>query len=175
VFTVSDDADEIRRQMAAIRRELHQDVKEVVATAGAVTDWRRYITSFPWVSLGAAFAAGYLLVPRRSRTAESLADVSSALRAVERTGEQMVGEAMRRDEPAGQRKSLASTALAIVTPLALRAAQGYAMKYLEQWIMQQQTGHAHAVTSPDRYGPRAGTGSGRPVGPRRAGGSGPAG
>jgi hypothetical protein len=173
VATVSNEVDEIRREMAGIRRDLHKDVKEVVETAGAVTDWRRYITTFPWVSLGAAFAAGYVLVPRRSRTAQVLADVSRIREAVEATGEKAV-------EATKPRQSLAGAALGMVVPLALRAAQGYAMNYLEQWILQQQKAHPRAGPPRDYSGHQGGPGAqggigpGRPAGPRRAGGPGPA-
>jgi hypothetical protein len=32
-----------------------------------MTDWRYYCRAYPWASMGAAAAAGYLLVPRRAR------------------------------------------------------------------------------------------------------------
>ena len=52
--SVSNEVDEIRRQMAQIRRELHEDVQGVVAGAEAVADWRRYIRLYPWAAVGAA-------------------------------------------------------------------------------------------------------------------------
>ena len=65
--TASNDIDSIRQQMAQIRHELHQDVRGVVVNAEAVTDWRRYYRMSPWASLAAAFAVGYLVVPKRRR------------------------------------------------------------------------------------------------------------
>ncbi|MHC5544836.1 hypothetical protein ACYOEI_41915, partial [Singulisphaera rosea] len=65
--TVTNDADEILRQMALIRRDLHEDVRGVVASAEAVTDWHRHIRNHPWLALGAATAVGYFVVPRRHK------------------------------------------------------------------------------------------------------------
>jgi hypothetical protein len=187
VATVSNDVDEIRRQMAAIRRDLHEDVKGVVATAGAATDWRRYLTAYPWVTVGAAFAAGYALVPRRHhKTADALAatqaDLTQVRRIVESTGK-AVAESIQAPPapPKERRKSLIGAALGMAAPLVLRAAQGYALKYLEQWIMQQQSATLQAGPPPGRPtypgspGSAGGTGPGRPSpGPYRPGGSGSA-
>ena len=38
---------------------------EAVEKARTKFDWRHYVASHPWVSLGTAAAVGYLLVPRR--------------------------------------------------------------------------------------------------------------
>ncbi|MEA2631568.1 MAG: hypothetical protein QOE66_1787, partial [Chloroflexota bacterium] len=66
--TATNEIEEIRRQMAQIRRELHEDVQEVVAGAEAVADWRRYIRMYPWAAVGIATATGYLIVPKRRRS-----------------------------------------------------------------------------------------------------------
>ena len=64
--------------MAVIRRELHTNVSESVAGAEAVVDWGRYTWTYPWIALGAAAAAGYLIYTggHRKVTADtaSLAD-----------------------------------------------------------------------------------------------------
>lgn len=66
--------------MSTIRQELDDDVQEVVAEARQLTDWKHYVRDFPWVTLGAAAAVGYLLVPRRLEVvrpdAESLAKLA---------------------------------------------------------------------------------------------------
>ena len=63
--------DEIRRQMAQIRHDLHQDVSnvvsgvsEVVNEVSGVMDWRSALRGHPYMLVGAALAAGYLIVPR---------------------------------------------------------------------------------------------------------------
>jgi len=148
VATATNDIDEIRRQMAQIRRELHEDVQEVVAGAEAVTDWRRYIRMYPWASVGIAAAIGYLIVPKRRRSVPRdlarQADVAEVREALSRS---------TRAEPEAKktRKSLIGAGLGMLAPLAWRAVQNYAMAYLEQWIAQQQqqymtaSGPSHAA------------------------------
>jgi uncharacterized membrane protein YkvA (DUF1232 family) len=174
VSTVPYEVDAIRRQMAEIRRELHEDVREVVATAEAVTDWRAYLSRYPWVALGAAFAVGYLVVPRRHRPVATRADLSEVREAVESARQTVVEAAMGKDEGAARRrKGLIGAALGMLTPLALRAAQGYALKYLEHWIAAQQMAAAHAGPPPypGPQGPPR-PGPGRAPGPRREAGPG---
>jgi len=63
-------ADAIRQQMRQVRRELGEDVDGLVDNAQVLTDWRHYVRSYPWVCLGAAAVAGYLLVPSRLRVVQ---------------------------------------------------------------------------------------------------------
>jgi hypothetical protein len=122
--------------MALIRRDLHDDVRGVVASAEAVTDWKRYVASSPWLSLAAAFAVGYLVVPRRHRTVAAAsptgADVSKVVEAIE--------AARDRAHAGPARGGLFGVAVGFLTPVVVRAAQAYAASYLEQWIASQQ-GH----------------------------------
>lgn len=158
--TAPNEVDEIRRQMADIRRELHEDVRGVVATAEAATDWRRYLTAYPWVSLGAAFAVGYLVVPRKHRPTAIIADLSKVQAAV--------NVAQDRKEATTRKKGLIGAALGMAVPFVLRAAQGYALKYLEQWMLQQQVNAMHGGPAPASSGAQArpGSRSNRPSGPR---------
>jgi len=172
VATATNEIDEIRRQMAQIRRELHEDVQEVVAGAGAVTDWRRYIRMYPWASVGIAAATGYLIVPKRRRNVPRditrQADVAEVREALSRS---------TRAEPEAKktRKSLIGAGLGMLAPLAWRAAQNYAMGYLEQWVAQQQqqymaaSGPAHAA-SPGQARP-TGMPPGGPAPPSGGGGA----
>jgi hypothetical protein len=136
VATTTNESDEIQQQMARIRRELHQDVSEVVAGAEAAADWRRYVRAYPWAAVGIALAVGYLVVPRQGRGgrggAASEADLD-AIRALLEQARQTAGEAK---EPV--RKSLLGAAVAMLAPLAWKLAQDYGVAYLEQWLIQQQ-------------------------------------
>jgi len=153
VATATNDVDQIRRRMAEIRRELHEDVREVVASAEAVTDWRRYIRMYPWAALGVAVAVGYLIVPRRHRTLpQDLATHADVARVRE-----VVKEAKVKDKA---RKGLIGAAFGFLIPIAMRAAQGYAVQYLEHWILQQQM----AAGPPPTDEPGAPGGTGRPRG-----------
>jgi hypothetical protein len=138
--TANNEIDEIRRQMAQIRRELHQNVREVVANAEAVTDWRRYFRMYPWIAAGAAFTVGYALVPRRHAVVPkgrlaTEADVAQVRAAVE-------------DARTKPRKGLIGGALGVIAPLAVRAAQAYALQYLENWIA-----HGHESMIPGELPP----------------------
>lgn len=60
-----DRANQIRQRMAYIRRELDQDMENVERDARTLLNWRYYINSYPWASVGIAAAVGYLVVPRK--------------------------------------------------------------------------------------------------------------
>jgi len=137
VAIATNEADEIRLRMARIRRELHEDVREVVASAEAVTDWRRYIRMYPWAALGVTFAMGYLIVPRKHKPVPIPIVVPAGAAEVR---EAIELEKEKDKEP--QRKGLIGMALGFLAPIALRAAQGYAVQYMEAWIAQQQQASA---------------------------------
>jgi len=144
VSTGSSEVDDIRREMAKVRRELHADVQGVVSTAEAATDWKRYLTAYPYASLATAAVVGYMLVPRR---VEAAAPVSGAvvqedvakLHALVAKATETVTEATKKIKP--PRKGIVAAAIGLAAPMVFRAAQGYAMKYLEGWILQQQMSH----------------------------------
>jgi hypothetical protein len=112
--------------MAQIRRDLHADVQGVVQGAEAATDWRRYIRDYPWASLGAALVVGYMIVPHKRQPAT----IQLAQAEPSRTA---VAEAPR---PAEEKKGkgLLGMVFGLVAPVALRAAQGYALQFAEQWL-----------------------------------------
>ena len=62
----SHEAEEIQRQMREIRAELRDDVQELVVSANKMADWTQYVNAYPWLCVGAALAAGYLVVPQRA-------------------------------------------------------------------------------------------------------------
>jgi hypothetical protein len=74
----------IRQQMENVRRDLDEDVQEIVESAREMRDWRSYVTNYPWVCLGTVFVAGYLIVPRRAQErqpdAETLAEFANQSR-----------------------------------------------------------------------------------------------
>jgi DUF883 C-terminal glycine zipper region len=166
VATALNEPDEIRRKMGQIRRDLHEDVREVVAGAEAATDWRRYVRAYPWAAVGAAAAVGFLAVPKVSRSAprdaarqSDVAEVRDELRQAREE------KAEAKDE---KRRSLVGAAFAMAAPLAWRFAQNYAVAYLEQWIAQhQQQFMAHSGPRP--VGPEA---PGRPAATGQPGGPG---
>ena len=55
----------IRQRMQEVRRDLDEDVQEIVEGARDMCQWRTYVRSYPWICLGTALAIGYWIVPRR--------------------------------------------------------------------------------------------------------------
>jgi hypothetical protein len=53
--------------MQQVRCEIDRDVKDVSASAHNMVDWKHYVKAHPWVSLSAAVALGFLIVPKRPR------------------------------------------------------------------------------------------------------------
>jgi len=64
--STSSDAGEVQRQMREIRAELRDDVHDIVESANRMADLSTYVGAYPWLCVGAALAAGYLVVPQRA-------------------------------------------------------------------------------------------------------------
>jgi hypothetical protein len=58
-------AKEIVRDMRTVRRELRDDVQDVVGRARTLVDWRHYVRAHPWIFMTVGLAAGFLLAPTR--------------------------------------------------------------------------------------------------------------
>src|SRR4029453_10502413 len=52
--------------MRELRADLREDVHEVVVSAHKMADIGNYVKAYPWLCVGAALAAGFLIVPSRS-------------------------------------------------------------------------------------------------------------
>jgi hypothetical protein len=116
--------------MAKIRSELHQDMRGVVGGAAAVADWRTYVRERPWLAVGVAFAAGYMLVPRR---------IASGPTFVMPMHSEPTGVEAARHEQRPARFKPFRWALGIVGPVAIRAAQSYAGNAIENLLINQQS------------------------------------
>ena len=75
----SHETNAIRQRMEEVRCELDQDVQGIVEGARDMRDWRSYVRSYPWVCVGAAVAAGYLLAPRRPAAMQPSAEAIAEL------------------------------------------------------------------------------------------------
>jgi len=133
VASTLSEVDEIRRHMAQIRHELHEDVQGVVRGAEATADWRRYIRNYPWAAIGLAFGVGYLIVPRRPRPQ------MPAFPYLAQPAPQAAPAASPAPaEPAKKKgKGIFRTVLGLAAPFALRTAQGYALQFFEQFLAQK--------------------------------------
>jgi len=153
------EVDDLRREMAKIRREIHADVNVAREHLNATLNWRGYVRAAPWPAVGAAFgvgfAAAWLLVPRRRiRVVER----EEADRSRPRTHyEERVEE---RAEEKAQRKGLISMALGFAAPIAMRAAQNYAIQFIEGRLAESQWGgfmpdqQEGSRVQPDQSAPR---------------------
>ena len=65
--TTTSEADSLQRCMREVRAELREDVQEFVVNAREMTDWTTYVRAYPWLCLGAAAAAGFLVIPQRAQ------------------------------------------------------------------------------------------------------------
>jgi hypothetical protein len=63
-------AEDIRKRMAELRRELECDVQEVTRSAKAMASPSFYIRKFPWATLAVAAGVGYLLIPKKKRVVQ---------------------------------------------------------------------------------------------------------
>jgi len=63
----SESAEHLQREMHEVRSNLGIDMEKFVENARVLTDWHYYIRRAPWLSLGAAAALGYLLIPSKPR------------------------------------------------------------------------------------------------------------
>jgi hypothetical protein len=154
---------EIQRRMAQIRRELHENVRDAVEGAQSLTDWRSHVRQHPWLTLGAATALGYFIVPKRRE------QPAAAIVAVAPAAAPAPAEALKA-APKKKRWGIIGTAVGLLAPVAARAAQNYAIQYLEKWIAAQPPG-AGPGSAPFGSGlfPGAPTpGHGPGVGPRAA-------
>ncbi len=136
--TVRSNADDLRRQMAEIRSQLHQEMREVVNVATTAADWRTYVRGRPWLAIGLAFGSGFLLVPGRTRPTTRVVQPSAV-----DPGDSH--PALTPGKPG--RLTLLRRLLDAVGPIAVRAGQSYALTYVENLLANQQTGPRPAEDS----------------------------
>jgi hypothetical protein len=148
---MSAEISDIQRRMAQIRHEMHQEVQGAVKGAQSLTDWRSLVRSHPWLALGVAAAAGYLIVPRRRWDTPALMNAGVPVQAVAATSEQPARASPLAWSPLG-------TLASLVAPVAIRAAQNFALQKISEWLEHRP---AQAAESP--AAPRAQGGAARPL------------
>lgn len=112
------EAREVVERMATLRRELDSDVEHVAESARAMTDWTFYVRRFPWVAVGVAAVAGYLLVPRKKTNVAPTAEQLAALV----KNKEFVAAATNQLKPP---QSLLAGLAATLAAMAVRAALSY--------------------------------------------------
>jgi hypothetical protein len=133
----SHDADEIRRQMRDIRREVGRDVEVLRNRAHNYASWRYHWRNHPWICLGTVAALGFIAVPRRTQVLARDPAVLAALA----TQRRLVVD----DQPQpSAAKTFAGDALAMVVRAMLRGTMTYFEKngsriLSDLWTRKNQT------------------------------------
>lgn len=120
------DPDEIQQRMKALRSSLDFDVERVASSVRAKTDWRYIVRSHPWLTLAAATAVGYLVVPRR---VEKMVPDADTLTQLAKEGKLVLApQGISRSQGDSWMSKLFAVALAVGS----RAAVTYATNMLSQ-------------------------------------------
>jgi len=122
--SVDQSANEIQRQMSQIRRDLDEQVDELVDSARQLTDWRAYVAANPWPFLGVAAGLGYLMVPTRVRVDRPVANTLAELA---RNGDIRI---TRPEEPATVWTQLRDLGLSMAGSVALQVGLGLVNRVL---------------------------------------------
>jgi hypothetical protein len=157
--TRSTEIEDIQRRMAQIRHDMHEEVLEAVKGAQSLTDWRSQVRNHPWLTLGVATAVGYLIVPGRRSQAPTIVAVNAT-----RPELAALAEPQKPSANTGVTSwSVMGTAFSLLAPIVVRAAQNYAMQYIEGLLAQ----HDFPPKEAGRDDRHAGNGarSGAPLGP----------
>jgi len=149
------DIDDIRRQMAQIRRDMHLDVSQVVGEVEDAMDWRSVIRNHPYITIGIGLAAGYFIVPKRHRRAERATAAIRPLMEASMTPQYETAPPERPRKSLGRR--VVGWGLGMLWPLVSQSAQAYASMWLESQLKQHLNLHPSPPDDPSSS-PRGGPG-----------------
>jgi hypothetical protein len=111
-------AAEIQDRMREIRGKLPGEVAGIVESARQLTDWKHYVRTFPWGSLAAAAAAGYMAIPRKLEVIRPSAEELLKLARKEKL-------IIEPKHPAQEKPGLVESALQLTGNMLLRAGLAY--------------------------------------------------
>ncbi|TWT91099.1 hypothetical protein Mal64_14980 [Pseudobythopirellula maris] len=139
------EAEAIRLRMQDVRRQLHDDVVVVREQVSDAFDWRTYVERYPLVTVGAAAALGYFLMPKRRPTPRvELTD--SQFDKLHKKGKITVENAATTssggstsDSDSGK-SSAVKSAIAAAGAVALRAAVGHVVGHVTERYAAKQAG-----------------------------------
>jgi hypothetical protein len=131
-------ADDIQREMRQVRAELRDDVQDLVHSAHRMADLGTYVRAYPWLCVGAALAAGYLIVPQRAVVikpdAEALVELARKHRLVVKTDE---------GPPQKKRRSLFADLLGLAAATLLQGGLKMATNQLSQAFSPPAQAHTN--------------------------------
>jgi hypothetical protein len=130
-----DSAEQIRKRMAELRRELVCDVQDVTRSAKAMASPSYYVRKFPWATLAVAAGVGYMLIPKKKQVVHSDMDTLAEL---VRKNQVSINTSKASEESQGMLQTL------VVMGLSYAAKQG--MNYL---IHQLTTNGAKTKEQPE--------------------------
>jgi hypothetical protein len=130
--------------MEQIRCDLAGNVSHLSDDAKTLTDYRYYVRQYPWICLGAAAAAGFLLIPRKTK---QVAPDPALLRELLKKNELVV----QTKSEVNQKRGLIATGVSLLAAAAMKAAVGYAQQ--QALTRLSSFGHAqpHAEPVPVNY------------------------
>lgn len=134
----SRDAQAVQKQMQQLRDELAIDIRDVVRGAHEMADWRRQVKNYPWASLAAAAALGYLLVPRRVHVVRP--DAETLAKLIQKDHLSIEAERDGRSRR-GLGQAVLSAAASAITRAAVRAATAYAEEQAHRFVRSAETPH----------------------------------
>jgi len=129
-------AQQLRQEMRTIRRELGDNVEELVENAERLMDWKYYVQRYPWASIGAAALLGYFIVPQRMVTLPT--DEHTLSRLADR-----LPIHPQPSEPKKPRTTLLGSLISMGTGLALRAATAWLTAQVGK-VMAKEAAHETA-------------------------------
>lgn len=116
-------AESIRQRMQQVRRDLGEDMDDIRDSTRTMMDWRSYLKRYPWICLGAALAAGFVIVPKRveliSPDLDALLELAKRNKLVVKT-----------NPKAQARSGLSGTVLTFLGNAVVRAGIAYAGQHL---------------------------------------------
>jgi hypothetical protein len=131
------DPDEIRKAMKELRQEIHRDAQATSEDAHRLVDWRSHVQAHPFLSVGLAAAAGFLLAPTAKRVVQ-LTDKQLAALASRETVQ------VNSDKATAASAGVVSSVLLTIGAFAGRALLGQAVQRIETALLNRQHSSANA-------------------------------
>jgi hypothetical protein len=124
--------------MSTIRRQMDDDWRGMVDSARELSDWKHYVRSYPWVSLGVAAAVGFLLVPQRlkvmSPDVETLTELAKSNRLI-----------VTQDMEAHAQPSLLKSALTMIASSVVRSGAALAGQHISRLLAEREAAQGVAT------------------------------
>lgn len=124
-------AEELRRQMRTIRREMGEDLEEIVGQAERLLDWRYYVRQHPWKLVGVAACLGCFVAWRLSKR---IPVQVKPLQDAQISPEQPQQQVQPHQQPQRTKSVLLSSLLFLGKDMLLRAALNYAGEQMGRMI-----------------------------------------